>query len=131
MKKTQESFEYAKRARENAYAPYSHFKVGAALQLSNGEIITGCNVENVSLGATVCAERVALFSAIARYGAIKADSLVVVTDHDPPAVPCALCLQVLMEHVPPEFPIHIADINGVVETLTLGQLLPHRFTDFQ
>lgn len=125
------SFERARIARDNAYAPYSHFRVGAALHLSNtDEIIEGCNVENVSYGATVCAERNAVFAAIGKYGTIEADHLVVVTDSEPPAPPCALCLQVLQEFFPPDFPIHLANLEGITQTVTLDELLPIRFTNF-
>ena len=122
-------------ARENAYAPYSGFKVGAAIRLDpTGEIISGCNVENVSYGATVCAERNAVFTAISRAGKSgvtgQIEHLVVVTDAEPPAVPCALCLQVLQEFCPPTLPIHLADLSGIRRTITLGELLPHPFSAF-
>lgn len=125
------SFKRATDARENAYAPYSRFRVGAALHLpETDEVITGCNVENASFGATVCAERIAIFTTIAKYGSVPADHLVIVTDAEPPAPPCALCLQVLSEFFPPEFPIHIANLKGIQTTTTLGDLLPLRFTEF-
>ncbi len=131
MKGPADSFASAKEVRLRAYTPYSRFKVGAALHFPHDDaIITGCNVENVSYGATVCAERNALFTAIATYGSVPADHLVVVTDGDPPAVPCALCLQVLREFFPREFPIHIANLSGIVSTITLGELLPIRFDSF-
>ena len=127
----QRTFEAAAAARANAYTPYSHYKVGAAVHVSGSdEYIAACNVENVSYGATVCAERNAIFASVARHGTVNIDELVVVSDDDPPAVPCALCLQVLQEFCPPELPIHIATPEGVRYTVTLGELLPHPFKSF-
>jgi homotetrameric cytidine deaminase len=125
----------ARTARDNAYAPYSGFRVGAAFRLaSSGAIISGCNVENASYGATVCAERTAILTAIALAGPDRVrgsvEELVVVTDVNPPAVPCALCLQVLQEFCPPELRIHLADLERVHRTITLGELLPHPFSSF-
>lgn len=127
-------FKHARAAREHAYVPYSGFKVGAAIELAaDGSIVAGCNVENVSYGATVCAERNAVFAAIAGAGAgeMEISQLVVVTDATPPAVPCALCLQVLQEFCPPTLPIHLADLTGVKRSVTLGDLLPEPFASFE
>ncbi|HKK47689.1 MAG TPA: cytidine deaminase [Alkalispirochaeta sp.] len=127
----QTSFEHAVTARRNAYTPYSHYQVGAAVRIANtGETISACNVENVSYGATVCAERNAIFAVVARHGQVNIDHLVLVTDDDPPAVPCALCLQVLQEFCPQDLPIHLATLEGIQETVTLGALLPHPFKVF-
>lgn len=128
-------FAAARSARERAYAPYSGFKVGAALKLTGSEaIFGGCNVENASYGASVCAERTAVLSAVAQVGPDsvrgKVEHLVIVTDSDPPAVPCALCLQVLQEFCPPTLPIHLADLSGIRRSLTLGDLLPEPFSSF-
>lgn len=125
----------AKAAREHAYVRYSGFRVGAALHLtSTGQIVTGCNVENASYGATVCAERTAVLSAITLAGpdqvAGMVDHIVVVTDADPPAVPCALCLQVLQEFCAPSLKIHLADLDGVRRSFTLEELLPYPFSSF-
>ncbi|SIP89276.1 cytidine deaminase [Alkalispirochaeta americana] len=131
MDEQEQLFHKALEARQKAYTPYSGFKVGAALLLDNPrDIITGCNVENASYGATVCAERNALFTAIARYGTISVARIMVVTDASPPAVPCALCLQVIQEFCPPSTPIHLASLQGIERTLTLGELLPHPFSSF-
>ncbi len=123
--------EQAAATREHAYAPYSHFRVGAAVHVTGtDEIIGACNVENVSYGATVCAERNAIFATIARYGSVDIDQLIVVSDDDPPAVPCALCLQVLQEFCPQDLAIHLATPEGIQRTVTLGELLPHPFKSF-
>lgn len=84
-------------ARENAYAPYSNFHVGAALLTGDGEVFIGCNVENISFGLTNCAERVAIGAAIAAKGACEIDRIVVVADTARPVSPCGACRQVMAE----------------------------------
>lgn len=91
----------AKKAMKNAYAPYSKFHVGAAILLSNGKIFTGCNVENASYGMTNCAERTAIFSAVAELGPkIEIRAVAVVNDHGVPCSPCGACRQVIYEFGP-------------------------------
>ena len=117
----------ARRARENAYAPYSRYRVGASVKARGAdEIYIGCNVENASYGATVCAERVAVFAMIAAGGA-EPEMMALVTDGDPPAVPCALCLQVLAEFGAPDLPIVLGTPEGIRETVALRDLLPRPF----
>jgi cytidine deaminase len=89
----------ARRAYEHAYAPYSNFRVGAAILLENGQIFTGCNVENASYGLTNCAERTAVFSAVAALGAkqVRIRAVAVVNDRDVACSPCGACRQVLSE----------------------------------
>jgi cytidine deaminase len=113
----------AKAAAECAYAPYSEFHVGAALLLADGSISRGCNVENASYGATVCAERVAVWSAVAqgRLDKQRQPQALAVT-----AQPCALCLQVLSEFVGADFPILVAE-GDTFRAFKLGELLPHVF----
>jgi cytidine deaminase len=91
----------AKRVMKNAHAPYSKFRVGAAILLSNGQIFTGCNVENASYGLTNCAERTAIFSAVAQLGPeIEIQAVSVVNDQGVPCSPCGACRQVIYEFGP-------------------------------
>lgn len=117
----------ARAAAQNAHAPYSRFTVGAALLGEDGHIYAGCNVENASYGLTVCAERNALFRAVAE-GCRAFRALALATPV--PATPCGACRQVLSELCPPSMPIHMATLNPAdpIRTLTLGDLLPHAFT---
>jgi cytidine deaminase len=91
----------ARRALKNAYAPYSNFRVGAALLFSNGKVFSGCNVENASYGMTNCAERTAIFSAVAQLGPnIEIRAVAVVNDQEVPCSPCGACRQVIYEFGP-------------------------------
>ena len=122
----EELVDIAKKARENAYAPYSKFKVGAALLTKSGKVFTGCNVENSSFGASMCAERVAVFKAVSE-GEREFKAIAVVTDTDDPAMPCGMCRQVLSEFSI-NIKIYAANLNGKVKTATLRELLPYAFT---
>ena len=115
-------------ARRNGYAPYSSFKVGAALvSAATGRIYSGCNVENSSYGATICAERNAITTAVAAEGTLGIDILVVFSDDDPPAPPCALCLQVMAEFARPETEIILFSEKGAESHFTFAELLPNPF----
>jgi cytidine deaminase len=93
--------EAARTAMKNAYAPYSQFRVGAALLTTTGALFTGCNVENASYGVTNCAERTAIFSAVAQLGPrMKVQAIAVVNSHNAPCSPCGLCRQVIYEFGP-------------------------------
>ncbi len=114
----------ALQARRLAYAPYSQFAVGAALQASDGSLFSGCNVENASYGLTICAERVAVGSAVAA-GRQVFTGLVVATQAG--AAPCGACLQVLAEFCD-QLPIAICDAGGRIQrTTSLNEMLPDRF----
>jgi cytidine deaminase len=91
----------ARSATENAYAPYSNFKVGAALLTDGGEVVKGCNVENASYGLTICAERTAIFAAVAKLGpGVVIQAVAVATAQDVPCAPCGACRQVIYEFGP-------------------------------
>jgi len=119
-------------ARGRAHAPYSRFQVGVALKVQGRDaLISGCNVENASYGATVCAERVAFQSARAQLGAFKPEYLVLVTDTKPPVAPCALCLQVMAEFCGADFPVYVSNLQGVRECVSFSELLPRPFEKSQ
>lgn len=112
--------------REQAYAPYSGFTVGAALLSASGKVYTGCNIENAAFSPTVCAERVALFKAVSEgehaFAALavaggKANDAADIT-------PCGVCRQVLAEFCDKEMPVYLVQKDGSVKTVTLGELLP-------
>lgn len=112
-------------ARERGYAPYSSFKVGAAVLTEKGEIFTGCNIENASYSATVCAERVAVFKALsAGHNSIKA--IAVVADYPEPVSPCGICRQVIAEFGP-NVDVLMANTKGETRTANMKQLLPSTF----
>lgn len=114
-------------ARENAYAPYSKYLVGAALlTLQSDRIFIGCNVENASYGATICAERNAVLSAVAALGKIEILELVLVTCE--PAPPCGMCLQVLSEFATSETRIYLATPDKITHTKAFADFLPLQFS---
>jgi len=120
-----ELIEKAKRARLKAYAPYSNFKVGAALLTKSGKVYTGANVENSTFGLTVCAERIAVFKAVNK-GDTDFVKIAVVADGNPPITPCGACRQVLSEFVK-DLRIVCANLKGKVDRYTLKELLPEAF----
>ena len=124
--------EAARTVQPNAHVPYSDFHVGAALLTAEGDIVVGCNVENATLGATVCAERNAIGSAVSQAKARGLRALVVVTPAERPAAPCGICRQVLAEFCE-DLPIEMVNNAGVREQVMLDELLPHRFgkSDFK
>ena len=117
----------ARKAAENAYSPYSKFRVGAALQLTSGEVVTGANVENVSYGLTICAERSALVRAVAEFGPkIRIAAVAVANLNGTPSPPCGACRQVLSEFVLPQAPV-IFPVTDGVRTMAFSGLLPLAF----
>ena len=125
MKRGEELLEIAKKARENAYAPYSNFKVGAAIITEDGKIFTGANVENASYGLSMCAERVAVFKAVSE-GYRKFKAIAVVADTDGPVSPCGACRQVLSEFG--DMDVIMGNMKGDVKVMKLSELLPESFT---
>lgn len=119
--------EHARRAAEHAYAPYSKFRVGAALKLSNGEIVTGANVENVSFGLTICAERSAVMSAVSQFGPdIRIEAVAIANLNDTPSPPCGACRQVLAEFIAPHAPVAFPSAAGT-RIMPFNEVLPLAF----
>lgn len=118
----------ATNARQSAYAPYSNFLVGAALLSRDGRIFHGCNVENASYGLCNCAERTALFSAIAAgYKPGDFSSIAVIGDTDGPIAPCGACRQVIIELGGPELTVLLANLKGDLRVTTAAAQLPDAF----
>lgn len=115
----------ASRVRENAWAPYSGFAVGAAVLAADGRVFVGCNVENASYGLSVCAERNAVAAAVAA-GARELTTIAIVTGADPPASPCGACRQVLAELG--DLTVVIAGTTGARTVTTVAELLPAAFS---
>ena len=117
----------ARQARRRALAPYSKFKVGAALETEDGAIVPGCNIENASYGLTMCAERVAMFTALAQ-GHRKFRRMVVVADTDAPTPPCGSCRQILWEFGG-DLEVTLANLRRVTGRHRMADLLPLPFDD--
>ena len=116
---------------DRAYAPYSHFHVASIIKARGIErLFYGCNVENVSFGATICAERSAIMQMIAMNGRADLEWVVVMSDIANPVPPCGMCLQVLAEFGSDNLPIYLANRSGVQDTLRLGDALPRAFRTF-
>ena len=115
----------AVKARERAFAPFSDFRVGAAVETEDGEIFTGCNVESASYGLTVCAERVAIWKAISE-GARCFGRLVIVADTERLTPPCGTCRQIIWEHCR-NTTIVLANLRGETEIVDIDHLLPRAF----
>ncbi len=116
-------------ARENAFAPFSHFKVGAALEAEDGTIIPGCNVESASYGLTMCAERVAVFRGVSE-GFRCFKRVAIVTDTPTPCAPCGACRQLLWEFAP-DAEVLLANLSGKVMRHTVKELIPLGFDSSQ
>ncbi len=116
----------AKRARDRAYAPYSRYAVGAAVRGEDGRIWAGCNIENISFGLTICAERVAMAKMVSE-GCRRLEKVVVVTTDGSP--PCGACLQAIREFSrnPAQVTLFLVGDSGLVHVCTLAELLPHSF----
>lgn len=122
----QKLMDCAIKVRENAYSPYSHFAVGAALLCEDGTLYEGCNIENASYGLTNCAERTAIFKAVSE-GHIKFKALAVVADTEGPCAPCGACRQVMAEFKIPL--IIMGNLMGNIKIVTIEELLPFSFSE--
>ena len=119
----QKAIEVAKRA----HAPYSQFRVGCAIYTKSGNVYVGCNVENMSYGLTSCAERNAIFNAVATEGEIDLEKVVIYTDTDKPASPCGACRQVIYEFCDGDVAVHSFCANDKSIDTTIRKLLPEAF----
>ena len=125
MDKDLELIESAREAREQAFAPYSNFRVGAAVRTRSGKIFTGCNIESASYGLTICAERVAIWKAVSE-GEKEFECIAVVADTQELTPPCGACRQILWEFCG-DVPVTFANLKGDAETLQMKDLLPQAF----
>lgn len=119
--------EMAKGVREKAYAPYSNFKVGAALRTSTGQVFVGCNVENVAYPEGTCAEAGAIAAMVAS-GATEIAELAVIADATSPVPPCGGCRQKIAEFAKADMRVTMATLSGETLTMTVSELLPGAFT---
>lgn len=115
----------AKQSRENAHAPYSNFRVGAALRATSGRVFGGCNIENATYGLTVCAERTAIFKAISE-GERGFDAISVVTDTETLTPPCGACRQLIWEFCG-DIPVVLSNLKGKIEQIPMRDLFPKPF----
>ena len=121
----------AKHVMENAYAPFSKFKVGAAIRTERGNVYRGCNVENASLGGTICAERGAAMASVASEGYSRFKAIAIASGSDDPAPPCAICRQFLAQFTDPDVPVYLISVkSGVLKKFRFGVLMPYDFTEF-
>jgi homotetrameric cytidine deaminase len=123
--------EIATAVRHHAHSPYSKYRVGAGIRLTTGEVFGGCNVENASYGATICAERGAIMTAVAQVGQIEISEIVVVTSSTPPGSPCGMCRQVISEFAAPGCTIWSVNEKGEAITLPFDKLFPDSFSAAQ
>ena len=124
--------EKAIEGRTKSYSPYSKFKVGASILLKNGEYIMGCNVENISYGLTICAERNALFQLVSKgYNKADVEAFCIVGDTTNPISPCGACRQVMAELLEVDTPVVLANINYEHKLTTVKDLLPYCFEEIE
>ena len=121
----------AKDVMKNAFAPFSKFKVGAAIRTEKGNVYRGCNVENASLGGTICAERGAAMASIASEGYGRFKAIAIASGSDDPAPPCAICRQFLAQFTDSDVPVYLISVkSGVLKKFRFGVLMPYAFTEF-
>lgn len=126
MKNDSELMDMAKEAMKSAYAPYSHFSVGAAVETDDGEVYCGCNIENSSYGATICAERTAISKAVSE-GYRRITRIAICDSNNSFAWPCGICRQVMSEFAVEDFYVILED-NGKISNFFLKELLPNSFS---
>ncbi len=114
-------------AREQAYVPYSKFKVGSAVLTKSGKVYQGCNIENAAYSMTNCAERTAMFKAVSE-GDTDFAAIAVVADTKDAVSPCGACRQVMAEFCSPDMPVYLTNLHGDVQETTIGKLLPGAFS---
>lgn len=122
----EEMVRMALKAQQHAYVPYSNFHVGAAVLADNQRIYTGCNIENSSFGATICAERTAIGKAISD-GASRILAVAISSDSEEPTVPCGICRQVMSEFCAGDMPLYLSNKDGEYKEYSFDNLLPNRF----
>lgn len=124
----EKAYQHTLQAQNNAYAPYSNFKVGCSIKFKDvDELVPGCNVENASYGATICAERNALIQSVAHFGKKDIEYVVIVANTKGPTPPCALCLQVFNEFGPHDYPVWIGNSQKILKKYMFRELLPIAF----
>lgn len=126
VKNDSELMDMAKEAMKSAYAPYSHFSVGAAVETDDGEVYCGCNIENSSYGATICAERTAISKAVSE-GYRRITRIAICDSNNSFAWPCGICRQVMSEFAVEDFYVILED-NGKISNFFLKELLPNSFS---
>jgi cytidine deaminase len=127
----QKAFEQAKQVRKNSYSPYSKYAVGAAIKIKGQrKLILGTNVENASFGATNCAEKSAIMSAVSQYGKIEIEYVMVVTKSKPAIGPCGLCLQTIQEFANKDTLVYLANLNGIEQKVFFNELVTLPPKDF-
>lgn len=129
MNETQQKlYEAACIVQRKAHAPYSGALIGAAVLMADGQIFSGCNVENASYGGTVCAERVAIFKAVSEGTPKTIKEILVVSDAEKPWPPCGFCRQVIAEFANEQTLIHTANLQGKIKTFKFPEIFPEAFT---
>jgi len=118
---------FAIEAQKQAHAPYSTKQIGSSVLWSDGSITSGCNIENASYGATVCAERVAIWKGLSGNRLLRIKEILVVSPSNPPWPPCGMCRQVISEFASPQTLIHWSDGSTVTKTKTFAEMLPEVF----
>jgi cytidine deaminase len=121
----QQLIDAAATARERAFAPYSDFQVGSAVETADGKVFTGCNIESATYGLTMCAERVAIWKAVSE-GETSFTRIAVVVDTEELTPPCGSCRQIIWEFCG-DIPVTMANLHGKVETMQMSELLPKAF----